>query len=304
MIHTGDVAVPYWGGLPVPALPDAFEDSHVIANLEGDLVEPDEAILTDPVVFNPLSILDYLDGLGVRVVALANNHILDVHESPRRTQDKLANHGIQSVGAGDNLEEARRCLKMNVEGHAVSFLAFGWEVIGCQVAKHMGPGVNPLEPRNVLESVQEVRGRFRDTTVILLMHWNYELERCPQPMHRKLAFRAIEAGADAVIGCHSHCVQGIEVHDGVPVVHRLSNWMLPQGVCWSGSLAFPDYASLELVFEWDLDTKDMVCHWFEYRRDGHQLIHIKSEHHKGSKRVQKLTPLQKFLPWRIRSLVS
>ena len=34
----------------------------------------------------------------------------------------------------------------------------------------------------------------------------------------------IDAGADVVVGAHSHCVQGMEYYDGKPIVYSLGNY--------------------------------------------------------------------------------
>jgi len=34
----------------------------------------------------------------------------------------------------------------------------------------------------------------------------------------------LDAGADAVIGAHSHCLQGMEYYDGKPIIYSLGNY--------------------------------------------------------------------------------
>ena len=285
----GDTALP-------PAIVPQTEEIHkcfsgsVIANLEGGIAEPEAASLGQAKLFNAPAVLDYLNDLNVRVVSLANNHVLDIERSPARTVGLLAQRGIQTCGAGDNFEQAAKPAILEEDGRELVFLAFGWEPIGCRAAGVGRPGANPLRPKHVLRSVESARAAHPDAVITLLMHWNYELELYPQPMHRQLAFAAIDAGANAIVGSHSHCVQGVEVYKQAPVVYGLGNWFLPHGEFFGGKLTYPDLCLRELAFEWEPDTSHMICHWFEYERERHRLTYVKSEGPGDSEWITELTP--------------
>ena len=288
MIFIGDVATPFSKSPSIPSQP--WGDPILIANLEGDIADHSPASFHDPVVFNSPAVTDYLQDLGVRAVSLANNHILDIHTSPLSTIQKLSEKGITAFGAGDNIGQARQPAILGTKEGQVVLLGFGWDVIECRAATSTRPGVNPLRAQEVLLQVKRVRSRFPDASLVLFMHWNYELELYPQPMHRQLAFRAIDAGADAVIGTHSHRVQGIEVYRGAPIAHGLGNWMFPQGEFFGGELTYPDCASVQLAFEWNPKDGNMLCHWFRYESQPHRITHIETQPVGESERVRRLTP--------------
>jgi poly-gamma-glutamate synthesis protein (capsule biosynthesis protein) len=46
----------------------------------------------------------------------------------------------------------------------------------------------------------------------------------PEKYQRTLAKQYIDAGADAVIGCHPHVMQGIEFYEGKPIAYSLGNF--------------------------------------------------------------------------------
>lgn len=171
---------------------------------------------------------------------------------------------------------------------AYVILSFGWNVISCRYALDGQLGVNSLEAANVLHCIREARERYPNAKIVLLPHWDYELERYPMPMHRELAMDALDAGADAVFGHHPHCVQGIEYHKGKPIVYSLGNWFIPHGIYMSGKVKFPSYAHLELAVEWNEDH--LTCHWFEFQTSEQQLCYIGSEDSLVSERIQALTP--------------
>lgn len=288
MIFVGDIAVPFEVDGQLLTAPRFGEP--VFANLEGALAQGSRGDLHAPRLFNHPTVTEYLRALNVLGVTLANNHILDVAAPPAGTIEALEQSGIAAVGVGDCLEDAARPLVVQVEGEQWVLVAFGWEPIGCVPAGTDRPGVNPLEPRHVLESVRRVRRKYPDGTLVLLPHWGYELELYPLPMHRQLAFAAVEAGADAVIGAHSHCVQGIEVYRGAPIVYGLGNWLLVQGYYFDGKLRFPDLARLQLAFEWRPEADVLACHWFDYDPDTHQLERLGLEQLDQSERIRTLTP--------------
>ena len=126
------------------------------------------------------------------------------------------------------------------------------------------------------------------------MHWDYELEIYPMPMHRQLAHRAIEWGADAVIGTHPHCVQGIEIHRGAPIVYSLGNWLFPHGIFINGKLSFPECALRQLAFEWNSKSKEMICHWFDFDSIINQINFVGSEKAEESELISKLTFFKGF----------
>ena len=42
---------------------------------------------------------------------------------------------------------------------------------------------------------------------------------------RSLAKGYIDAGADLVVGCHPHVLQGFEYYNGVPIIYSLGNYL-------------------------------------------------------------------------------
>jgi poly-gamma-glutamate synthesis protein (capsule biosynthesis protein) len=287
MIFLGDIAVP--SGV-TPQLPKRcpggiFVDA--VANLEGGLSKDRSH---EKVVYNDAAVGKYLKALDVRLVSLANNHVLDTDAQPSVTTRFLASLGIQSCGAGESLQSASREVHIDASGHDVIFMAFGWNVIGCRPASGNTPGANPMQAGLLLARTRSLRADHPDAKIVLLMHWNYEMEPHPQPMHRQLAFAAIDAGADAIVGAHPHCVGGIEVYRGAPVVYSLGNWFVPHGVFWDGRLLFPESTRLQLAFEWHPLSNAMTCHWFEYQPGSHDLQYLASESLTESERIRELTP--------------
>ncbi len=290
MIFVGDVAHPF------PEPPAWKEISRpwsrrqaVIANLEGALVQEGQAYLPARKLFNHVSIVKALQKLRFIVVSLANNHILDVEDLFDFTMEQLQQSGIVTVGAGHYIEGASQAASFMENGQKYVFFACGWKTIQCIPARINRKGVNPFNPEIILQEIRNLKERDPESNIVFMPHWNYEMELYPQPAHRQLAMAAIDSGANAVIGHHPHRVGGIEIYKGCPIAYSLGNWWMPQGVYCGGKLRFGDESLLELALEWQPDS-EILCHWFEYERAGHQLTHIESEPFDGSERIRELTP--------------
>ena len=300
MYFVGDIA--HHENVCFPNPPNIFLNGCVIANLEGAIAPGDRLTDKRRAVYNDASVLQHLTAANVKLVSLANNHIFDIGHDLSETRTALEQHDILFCGAGGNIAEAARPAQLQIGGADFVLQAFGWAPIDCPPATHARPGVLPLAPRFVMEQAALLRERFAESKLIFLMHWDYELELYPQPMHRQLAFAAIDAGVDAIIGCHSHCVQGIEFYKQRPIVYSLGNWWMPHGVFMGGRLAFPEIANLELAFEWDPDTGASHCHFFRYDSRLQTLRHESSTRTEDSETIRALTPFagfshEKYVQW-------
>ena len=306
MIFLGDIAYPKTVLSLLVGGGEIFKQT-AVANLEGailPLVPRGLEIRKNKInLYCTDGVIDFLHALNVRVVSLANNHIMDVSPSPEETIRILKEAGIRACGAGNNLQEAAEPISLHEDGQEYIFLAFGWRPIQCVFATPSKPGVNPLRPKHLLQSVERVRKNCPKGRIIVLVHWNYELEIYPQPAHRQLAFAAIDKGAAAVIGHHSHCVQGIELYRGRPVVYGMGNWFLPQTEYFGRKLVYPKLVNEQLALEWDgCPNGDIRLHWFDYDSKTHMVSYRISECLEESKRIRELTPFagmahQEYISW-------
>lgn len=302
MIFVGDIAHPFqttpdWGGMAFP-----WGEAPIIANLEGVILDSNPSIhLKDRRLFNHQSIMPALAQSKVCAVTLANNHIMDFPQAFRHTYGFLNDVGIAALGAGANLAEASMPVRLINNECTILLLAYGWETIQCQSATASHPGVNPLQPQRILDDVTYWRHKEPTAAMVVLMHWNYEMELYPQPAHRQLAMAIIDAGAEAVIGHHPHRVGGIEFHNGKMIAYSVGNWWLPQKSFFGGKLCFTEDACLQLGLEW-MPNAEPICHWFRYKPETHDLCYIKSENVCCSEQIRNRTPyaymgLEQYKTW-------
>lgn len=260
MIFIGDIAIADEAVIGTIDLPDAFSVSPVIGNLEGAIANKEMASVQGEKVFNSDKVLNYLKQWHIKGVTLANNHITDVPEAFERTKKLLEENKIKYCGAGNTEKEAAKPMYFEEDGREVCVIAFGWDVIGCKKIRKNSLGVRLLDSDHILGQVAEIRKVDRKLKIYVVLHWDYELEKYPMPAHRILARKIIDAGADAVIGHHPHCIQSYEIYHGRPIFYSVGNWMFPHSVFANGTLSFPPYSYKELA----VDVRDMCSKIYKF----------------------------------------
>lgn len=246
MIFCGDIALPLANGLTFEKCPEKLLCESWVGNLEGSLVSKDpDYLLQERKVFNNSKAVDRLcSQFNFICYIIANNHLMDA-ASVQTTLDNLDALKIPHVGAGNSIDEAYK--EFVYDDYVI--VAFGWEGISCYPSTNSREGVNSYEKDEVLSQTEALLEKYPGKRIIPFMHWNYELELYPQPLDRELAHRLIDMGVYAVIGCHAHRVQPIEIYKGHPIVYGLGNFAFMQGVYMNGNLKFPEISHHEIAFE-------------------------------------------------------
>lgn len=165
-------------------------------------------------------VAQYLHKTGVTAVGLANNHIRDFgDEGYRQTVRNLDLQGLVHTGAGSNLAEAQKPLRVNVNGIKLGIWALAEKELN--VATETSAGSSWFRPEGDAFRIREMRGEF--DFLLVYVHAGHEFMSTPSPRIRA-AYRGLaDAGADAVIGHHPHVVQGIESYNHALIAYSLGN---------------------------------------------------------------------------------
>ena len=195
-----------------------------ITNLEAPVTNNSSKILkTGPhLKAERESTQQVLEVLGVNVVTLANNHLLDYNE--QGIADTIAfckENTIQTVGAGMNLKEATQTLYINSNEGIIAIINFAeneWASATDETA-----GAHPMD---IIDNAKEIKkAKEKSDFVFVIVHGGHEYYNLPSPrMQKQYRFYA-EEGADIVIGHHTHCISGNEVYKGVPIYYSLGNFL-------------------------------------------------------------------------------
>ena len=166
--------------------------------------------------------------MGVDIVGLANNHAYDYGpDALIDTIDTLNDAQLPFVGAGKNIDEAMHPAYFHANGHVISIVAATQiERLGSPDTKEAtadSPGVlRTLDPKKAVAAIEEAAANSDFT--VMFVHWGTESTDLVEQSQRDLARAYVDAGADLVIGAHSHCLQGIDYVDDVPVFYSLGNF--------------------------------------------------------------------------------
>jgi poly-gamma-glutamate capsule biosynthesis protein CapA/YwtB (metallophosphatase superfamily) len=161
-----------------------------------------------------------LAAAGIDVATMANNHALDFGRDPLPgTFDAIdaamvAEPPLAVVGIGRDADDAFRPARTDVDGTIVATIGATVadddptaDPTGQWAATHDSPGTaDAIDPARLLRAVEEA-DRSADV-VVVYMHWGVQGERCPNDAQRSLAADLVEAGADIVVGSHTHRLQG------------------------------------------------------------------------------------------------
>ena len=180
-----------------------FESDDVtVANLEGPLTTATDKrsnrqfnFRGDPEYVNILS------GSSVEVCNLANNHAYDFKTAGfEETASVVQAAGMGACGFG--LEHY-----MEIKGRTVGFLGFTeWN----------------FEQKEIESAVRSAREKC--DLLIVCIHWGEELTYKRSGASDKLGYAIVDAGADLVIGGHSHVYGEIEQYQGKYIIYSLGNF--------------------------------------------------------------------------------
>ncbi len=164
--------------------------------------------------------------LGADIVTLANNHTLDYgNEALLDTISTLDSSGIMHVGAGKNLEDAKKPVIASIENKSVGFLGASRVLpLSSWSAGRDNTGIFSTYDSAILESeISDLKSNC--DFVIVYVHWGIERNEYPEDYQRELAEKYIDAGADMVIGSHPHVLQGFAFYKGKPIIYSLGNFL-------------------------------------------------------------------------------
>ena len=204
-------------------LPFFEQNDFNVIDLECPLTTSNKAIpKTGPHIKSLPETATMLNYLNCAVVATANNHFKDYDwEGMQESYQALKDHHISWLGSGANLEKASAILIKECKGLKIALINMAeseWSITDGEQA-----GCNPLDFPRALLKIQEAKANKADA-IIIILHGGHEHNPLPSP-RMKAQFRfMIDAGADAVVGHHTHIVSGYEVYRGKPIFYSLGNF--------------------------------------------------------------------------------
>ena len=212
-----------------------------VVNLEVPLTDKEDKLQkSGPNLMAPTATIKGYQTLGVDLVTIANNHILDQNISGfKSTLETLDNAGIKHVGGGMNYEDAIKPQIVEVGDKKIGFYAtcqheFSW-------VQDYGSGANGFDPLYSFDHIAELKAKC--DYVIVLYHAGVEHYRYTSPYEQRNCRRMIEKGADLVLMQHTHCISCEEDYKGGKILYGQGDFIFDHSEmesCLSGLLVTID----------------------------------------------------------------
>ncbi len=257
MLAVGDIGprLPNADWYFTPTAPVLKSADVVVGNLENPIVSNMEKSFL-PMGSQPSdpSVMSALVSSGFSLVTLAANHLWDWGVSGiEATITGLRNAGIPFIGAGMNIDEARRPAIIERNGTRFGFLNYNcagpivsWanpEKPGCayiNVITHHEereggqfaflPAKYTFAEPSTMKAMAEDISKLRPLCDVLTVYFHKGLVNVPVTIEmydQQVAYAAIDAGADLILSSHAHVLKGIELYKGKVIFHGLCNFVVP-----------------------------------------------------------------------------
>lgn len=194
---------------------------------------------------------DAIAHAGFNVASFASNHCMDWGtDAFLDTIDHLSSRGVRVIGAGKNLAEARQPVVSETRAGTIGWLAYCSILPPNYWADTKRPGSAPARARTLYEPIEPdqpgtpprilsypreddlaamdsdiARLKASVDVVLVSMHWGIHYKEAEIAMYqRTYGQRAIDAGADVVLGHHAHILKAVEMYKQKPIFHSLCNF--------------------------------------------------------------------------------
>ena len=196
--------------------------------------------------------LEVYTSAGIDIVSAANNHVRDFGmDALHDTFSNLTGHGLDYVGAGENLTEAQKLVTYEVNGITVGFTACNMiNMDPTWYATDERAGLNCVdfaESQPYLDLIKKYDGQC--DVLFVSVHWGVEYTNAITEEQEQFAHLLCDNGADVILGHHSHVLQPVESYKNSMIFYSLGNFLFYK---------MDDYAGQTAVFEIEIDKNGFL----------------------------------------------
>lgn len=193
----------------------------VMGNLEFPMIDNGKKIAkTGPVLSGKTSYAQVFKNAGFHLLGMANNHIKDLGEAGVLTSIQTCQkHGINHVGAGTNIDDAKEPYIQEIGDITVGILAFAEQEFN--TAGSSEAGANYIDVYYDFDLIRKVREHV--DYLIILYHGGIEYHPYPSPLLQKRCRKMAESGAELIVCQHSHCIGSVEEYSDSTILYGQGN---------------------------------------------------------------------------------
>ncbi len=200
---------------------------HVIANVEGPVAPVEQNTITGGVqqllhTIDPKAVT-VLNKMKADIWNICNNHIMDAGEfGIRSTLDIARDNGVRTIGAGMNIDEARRAVILDEAG-GIGMFGVGYQR-ACRKADENKAGCYSWSDLDAIQNtINEIKSKCR--WCIVVAHAGEEFTPLPSPYTRERYHKYLEMGADIVVAHHPHVPMNYETVGDKVIFYSLGNFI-------------------------------------------------------------------------------
>lgn len=214
------------GEQPFKNVAKHLESTTVVGNLEC-FARGKQGVneLKKPRLETGLETLNYLKEFNLQVACLANNHVFDhLEDGFQKTVKFLDQNKIRPLGASLENDNYREPLIIEKNGIKIGLLNYVTADTNPKPPGHIKIRVNWFDSETVINAIKRLKQQVDH--VVLSLHWGGRVEGglFPDWDQPQMAHRLIDAGADLIIGHHSHTIQPYEIYKGKYIFYSLGNF--------------------------------------------------------------------------------
>ncbi len=194
-----------------------------IFNLEGPLTDSNKAMeKTGPVIKSSKDCIKGIKGLGVKAVALANNHIIDYQKDGFcDTVKLLEDNGIDYLGAGENLSTIKKSISLLLGNKRICI--YNVSEMFYNIPSASTAGANIYDEYVVCNDIKELKQSH--DYLIVIYHGGTEEFPYPTPLLRQHFHRMADCGADFITAQHTHCIGCFENYKNAYLLYGQGNFL-------------------------------------------------------------------------------
>ena len=206
---------------------DTFKDDElIIGNLEC-FARGNNGIneLKKPILETSLETLNYLTSFNLGVACLANNHVFDhLEDGFEKSVKFLSENKIKTLGASLLKKEYSKPLILEENGIKVGILNYVTKDTNPNPPEGTKINLNWFDIDKTIFEIDKVN--YKVNHLVVVLHWGGRVEGglYPDFDQPKIARKLIDAGADLIIGHHSHTVHPFEIYKGKHIFYSLGNF--------------------------------------------------------------------------------
>lgn len=200
------------------------ESAFAVFNMEAPMEYKDMVPLKKdgPRLYIPTGAEKLYQQVGVDLLLLANNHIMDWSEEGLfYTMERLHDMGIAHIGAGKDKDSADQVYYKEISGKTLGFYAVAEKEFS--LAEAGKAGANGYIPGVTGRRIQEIKKQC--DFLIVFYHGGRELYQYPSPDQQIRCRDMADHGADMVICQHSHCVGAREQYKNSEIFYGQGNFV-------------------------------------------------------------------------------